>query len=58
MSGLERGEVLSTLCRLAMDQLASNSNRERVLAWRDPLPEDSVRKLAALRAVERERKQR
>ena len=50
MSDDERARQLVLACRASAKLLASHDDPERVLAWRDPLPPDSVEKLALLRA--------
>lgn len=46
----ERGRLTAMACRAAARQLAARSDRERLLAYRDPLPESTQRTLARLRA--------
>ena len=50
MSDDERAAQLVLACRASAKLLASHDDPARALAWQDPLPEDSIRKLAALRA--------
>lgn len=49
MTPRERLELLRAACASALPLLALNKNRERVLAWRDPLPASTQRALARLR---------
>ena len=53
MTADERWRHLSAACRAAARQLASRPDRERLLAYRDPLPESSAAILARLRAEQR-----
>jgi hypothetical protein len=50
LSFAERGRLTAMACRAAARQLAARSDRERLLAYRDPLPESTQRTLARLRA--------
>jgi hypothetical protein len=45
----ERSRSTAAACRAAARQLANRPDRERILAYRDPLPENSVRILKRLR---------
>ncbi len=51
LSPEQRLGVVALLCRDVMTLLAMNEKRERVLAWRDPVPESTRRALARLRAT-------
>ena len=53
----ERAAQPVAASRAAARLLAASEDRERALAWRDPLPEDSREKLAALRARYRARRE-
>jgi hypothetical protein len=44
-----RDRALQSACAFAAQALASRPDRERVLAWRDPLPADSIALLERLR---------
>ena len=55
MTPSERARVLRAACRAASRQLAGRTDRERLLAYRDPLPESSVQGLKRLRARYRQR---
>jgi hypothetical protein len=46
-----RWRATAAACRAAARQLAHRSDRERILAFRDPLPESSVEALRRLRAA-------
>jgi hypothetical protein len=56
----ERVAALQSACRLATQTLASMAPdvRARALAWRDPLPDSTVRALSRLRAEARQKAQR
>jgi hypothetical protein len=56
LSSEERGRLMAAACRGAAHQLRNRSDRERILAYRDPLPASSVAILRRLR--EEYRKQR
>jgi hypothetical protein len=49
----ERARATAAACRAAARQLAHRADRERMLAYRDPLPESSVALLRRLRAAAR-----
>ena len=50
----ERAQLTAMACRSAARQLRARPDREQLLAYRDPLPESSVRALARLRVRHRE----
>jgi hypothetical protein len=50
LSSVQRAELLAAACRAAAELLRSRADAERAAAFRDPLPESSVRALARLRA--------
>ena len=52
----ERFRLLASACRTAAHQLANRPDRERILAWRDPLPASSQAILARLREQGRARR--
>lgn len=52
----ERWHLTAAACRAAARQLASRADRERILAYRDPLPESSLTALRRLRAEFRQRR--
>lgn len=45
----ERARILRDLCRASLALIASRADRERVLAWRDPVPESTRVAFARLR---------
>ena len=49
LTAQQRWRLLAAACRGAARQLANRPDRERILAYRDPLPESSVAILARLR---------
>jgi hypothetical protein len=49
MTPERRRQALHSACRAAVHQLASRADRERILAYRDPLPASSVAALRRLR---------
>ena len=49
MSSEEHWRLTAAACRAAARQLANRADRERILAYRDPLPESTVRLLRRLR---------
>lgn len=51
----ERWRATAAACRAAAQQLAHRPDRARLLDYRDPLPESSVRALQRLRAAARGR---
>jgi hypothetical protein len=51
MSPEARWRATAAACRAAARQLAGRADRERILAFRDPLPESSRAALARLRAL-------
>ena len=51
----ERARHTAMACRGAARQLAARADRERLLAYRDPLPESTVQALARLQSQRRER---
>jgi hypothetical protein len=51
LSAEARWRATAAACRAAARQLAQRADRERLLAFRDPLPESSVRILQRLRAA-------
>ncbi len=53
MTPEERLHCVALACRAAIDLLAFNVHRERILASQDPLPASSVLLLARLRERER-----
>ena len=53
MTPEERLRCVALACRAAIDLLAFNVHRERILATQDPLPASSVQLLARLRERER-----
>lgn len=55
LSPQERWRLTAAACRAAARQLASRPDRERLLAYRDPLPPESVAAFARLRAAYRGR---
>lgn len=50
MTAEERWRATAAACRAAARQLAHRPDRERLLAWRDPLPDSSIELLRRLRA--------
>ena len=52
----ERWRLLAAACRGAARQLRNRSDRERILAYRDPLPASSVAILRRLREENRTRR--
>jgi hypothetical protein len=56
LTAAQRSELLAAACRAAARQLANRTDRERILAHRDPLPPSSIVVLRRLR--EEHRKQR
>lgn len=55
MTVSERAQHMAAACRGAARMLASRADRERVLAWVDPLPERTKEALKRLRAQARGR---
>lgn len=55
MTPEQHWQATAAACRAAARQLAHRSDRERLLAYRDPLPESSVAVLRRLRAAARRR---
>jgi hypothetical protein len=55
MTDEQRFEILRSVCRVGARQLADHADRDRVLAWRDPLPRSSVELLRRLQREYRER---
>ena len=51
----ERWRATAAACRAAARQLAQRADRERLVNYRDPLPESSVLVLRRLRAAARRR---
>lgn len=51
----QRSALLAAACRAAARQLASRADRQRILAYRDPLPPSSVAILRRLREEHRKR---
>jgi len=51
----EHARATAAACRAAARQLAQRADRERLLAYRDPLPAGSVAVLGRLRAAARRR---
>ena len=49
LSPTERGRIIAMLCRASWKILRARPDLDRVLAWRDPLPDDSRRILQRLR---------
>jgi hypothetical protein len=49
MSAEERWRATAAACRSAARQLAQRADRERILEYRDPLPESTIRILRRLR---------
>ena len=49
----QRAKALAAACRAAARQLAMRADRQRLLDYRDPLPESSVVVLSRLRAAAR-----
>jgi hypothetical protein len=49
----ERARILEKLCRMAAELIAHQPDPQRTLDWQDPLPRDSERLLARLRAEHR-----
>jgi hypothetical protein len=45
----DRARILESLCRMAAEQTAQQPDPQRVLDWRDPLPQGSEELLARLR---------
>ena len=56
LSSAQRWEQFHAACRGAARQLELRPDRAKVLAWRDPLPESTVRALTRLRAAARTNK--
>lgn len=54
MTPEERGAIGARLCRGGARMLASRADRERAMAWRDPLPLSTQRALERLRAESRQ----
>lgn len=50
MSREARVEITRQVMRVAAKQIAAHSERDRVLAWHDPLPKSSTELLARLRS--------
>jgi len=50
-SAEERARATAAACRAAARQLANRPDRERLLAYRDPLPESTIAALRRLRAT-------
>lgn len=38
----ERSAIMSDLCRFAAEQIAAQPDPQRILAWQDPMPAESV----------------
>ena len=55
LSAEARARATAAACRAAARQLANRPDRERLLAFRDPLPESSVAALRELRRVAKTR---
>jgi hypothetical protein len=55
LSAAERWRLTAAACRAAARQLASRPDREKLLAYRDPLPESSLAILRRLREQHRRR---
>jgi hypothetical protein len=53
LSNEERVRVLKAACRSAARQLRARPDRERLLAYRDPLPASTIALLRRLRAAYR-----
>jgi hypothetical protein len=49
----QRAQALAAACRAAARQLAERPDRQRLLEYRDPLPQSSVAVLRRLRAAAR-----
>ena len=49
LSSIEREEIIRKVMRVGARQLASRADRERLLAWSDPLPKSSVEAMERLR---------
>jgi hypothetical protein len=55
LSAEARARATAAACRAAARQLAARPDRERILAFRDPLPESSVAVLRDLRRAAKAR---
>jgi hypothetical protein len=53
LTDVERWRATAAACRSAARQLATRTDRVRLLAYRDPLPRESIELLARLRAAHR-----
>jgi hypothetical protein len=53
LTAAQRSALLAAACRAAARQLANRTDRERILAHRDPLPASSVAVLRQLREQSR-----
>lgn len=49
----DRAQILEELCRMAAELIAQQPDPQRALDWQDPLPPESERLLARLRAEAR-----